>query len=52
VFTERFAAGGVASHALRTGRLDQLVHAIAIALGGRPGERLAVRLSTPCRPTR
>jgi transposase len=47
VFTERFAAGGVASHARRTGRLDQLVHAVAIALGGRPGERLAVRLSTP-----
>ena len=31
----------------RTSRLDVLTHAIALALGGRPGERLAGRLSMP-----
>ena len=35
------------AHARRTSRLDRLVHGIGIALGGRPGERLAARLSMP-----
>jgi transposase len=47
VFSERFGAGAVASHARRSTRLDLLLHAIAVALGGRPGERFALRLSTP-----
>ena len=33
--------------ARRTSRLEVLSHAIALALGGRPGERLAKRLSMP-----
>lgn len=47
VFTERFGAGAVASHARRSTRLDHLLHAAALVLGGRPGERLALRLSAP-----
>ena len=47
VFTERFAPDLIESRARRTSRLDVLTHAIALALGGRPGERLAGRLSMP-----
>ena len=47
VFAERFAPDLIQAHARRTSRLDVLIHAIALALGGRPGERLAERLSTP-----
>lgn len=47
VFTERFAPDLIQAHARRTSRLDVLIHAIALALGGRPGERLAERLSMP-----
>jgi transposase len=47
VFTERFGDGAVASHARRSTRLELLIHAVAVSLGGRPGERLALRLSTP-----
>ncbi len=47
VFTERFAPDLIQAHARRTARLDVLTHAIALALGGRPGERLAGRLSMP-----
>ena len=47
VFTERFAPDLIQTHARRTSRLDVLTHAIALALGGRPGERLAGRLSMP-----
>ncbi len=47
VFTERFAPDLIQAHARRTSRLDVLTHAIALALGGRPGERLAERLSMP-----
>ena len=47
VFAERFAPDLIQAHARRTSRLDVLTHAIALALGGRPGERLAGRLSMP-----
>ena len=47
VFTERFSPDLIQAHARRTSRLDTLTHAIALALGGRPGERLAERLSMP-----
>lgn len=47
VFTERFISGSVVMYARRSTRLDDLLHIIAVALGGRPGERLAERLSTP-----
>ena len=47
VFTERFAQDLIQAHARRTSRLDILTHAIALALGGRPAERLAERLSMP-----
>ena len=46
-FAEQFGSEIVAAHARRTHRLDRLVHGIGIALGGRPGERLAARLSMP-----
>ena len=46
-FAEQFGSEVVAAHARRTHRLDRLVHGIGIALGGRPGERLAARLSMP-----
>ena len=47
VFAERFAPDLIESRARRTSRLDVLTHAIALCLGGRPGERLAGRLSMP-----
>ena len=47
IFTERFPPDLIQAHARRTSRLDVLTHAIALALGGRPGERLAGRLSMP-----
>lgn len=47
VFTERFCHDLIQAHARRTSRLDVLTHAIALALGGRPGERLAKRLAMP-----
>ncbi len=47
VFTERFAPDLIQAHARRTLRLDVLTYAIALVLGGRPGERLAERLSMP-----
>lgn len=47
VFTERFVPDLIQTHARRTARLDVLVHAIALALGGRPGDLLAERLSIP-----
>jgi len=47
VFTERFSPDLIQAHARRTSRLDGLTHAIALVLGGRPGERLAERLSMP-----
>ena len=47
VFTERFAPDLIQPHARRTARLDGLTHAVALVLGGRPGERLTERLSIP-----
>jgi transposase len=47
IFTERFARDTIAAHARRTSRLNLLTHGIALALGGRPGARLAERLSMP-----
>jgi transposase len=47
VFTERFAPDLIQAHARRTSRLEVVLHAIGLALGGRPGERLAARLSMP-----
>jgi transposase len=46
-FAEQFGPEVVATRARRTNRLDRLVHGIGVALGGRPGERLAARLSIP-----
>src|SRR5918993_3371627 len=47
VFAERFDPEVLAPWARRTGRLDDLVHHLAIALGGRPASRLAQRLMLP-----
>ena len=47
IFTERFSRDVIVAHARRTSRLDTLTHAIALVLGGRPGERLAQRLAMP-----
>lgn len=44
VFTERFN-GVVERYARRTSRLDEVVHCLAIALGGRPAAALSRRLS-------
>jgi len=44
VFAERFE-NAAAPRARRTGRLEDLAHSLAIALGGRPAARLAQRLS-------
>ena len=35
-------------HGRRSARCDQVVHAVGIALGGRPGSRMMARLATPC----
>ena len=47
VFRERFAPDLIQAHARQTSRLDVLTQAIALAFGGRPGQRLARRLSMP-----
>ncbi len=47
IFTERFDPDVLAPWARRTNRLDELVHHLAIALGGRPANRLARRLMLP-----
>src|SRR5215213_7272777 len=47
IFTERFDPEVLAPWARRTSRLDELVHHLAIALGGRPASRLARRLMLP-----
>jgi transposase len=46
-FVERFAPDVIAARGRRTSRLDRLVHCIGVVLGGRPGERMAERLSMP-----
>jgi transposase len=45
IFAERFDA--VEPRARRTTRLDDVVHCLAIALGGRPGASLSRRLNVP-----
>jgi transposase len=47
VFTERFDDNILKPWARRTARLDQIVHCLAIALGGRPAASFARRLSMP-----
>ena len=47
VFAERFASAVLAGRARRTGRLEELVHHLGLALGGRPGAGLAQRLMLP-----
>ena len=47
IFAERLGDGIAAPFARRTARLEQLAHHLALALGGRPGARLATRLLLP-----
>lgn len=47
IFTERFGDDVLATRARRTARLDDLVHHLALALGGRPAASLARRLMMP-----
>jgi transposase len=47
IFAERFAAGVLAPWARRTGRLEELVHHLGLALGGRPAANFARRLMLP-----
>ena len=47
VFAERFGAKVLAERARRTGRLEELVHHLGLAMGGRPGAGFAKRLMLP-----
>lgn len=47
IFTERFDDSILKPWARRTARLDQIVHCLALALGGRPAASFALRLSIP-----
>ena len=47
IFAERFPAEILPAFARRTGRLEQVVHHLGLALGGRPAAGLAPRLSLP-----
>ncbi len=47
IFTERFEDNILKPWARRTARLDQIVHCLALALGGRPAASFACRLSMP-----
>ena len=47
IFTERFNDNILKPWARRTARLDQIVHCLALVLGGRPGASFARRLSIP-----
>jgi transposase len=47
VFTERFDPKVLAPWARRTARLDQIIHHLGLALGGRPAAALARRLMLP-----
>ncbi len=47
IFTERFDDNVLKPWARRTARLDQIVHCLAIALGGRPAASFARRLRIP-----
>ena len=47
IFSERFGEDVLKPWARRTARLDQIVHCLALALGGRPAASFARRLSMP-----
>lgn len=47
IFAERFPDGVLPAFARRTSRLEQIVHYLGLALGGRPGAGLAQRLMLP-----
>ena len=47
IFTERFDNGVLLPWSRRTSRLDQIVHHLGLALGGRPAARFARRLMLP-----
>jgi transposase len=47
IFAERFDEGILAPWARRTGRLDDIVHHLGLALGGRPAAGFARRLMLP-----
>ncbi len=47
VFAERFGSAVLAERTRRTGRLEQIVHHLGLALGGRPGAGFAQRLMLP-----
>jgi transposase len=47
IFAERFEEGTLAPRARRTERLDQIVHQLGLALGGRPAAAFASRLMAP-----
>lgn len=47
VFAERFSPAIILQHARRTGRLQDLVRHLGLALGGRPAQALAARLLMP-----
>lgn len=47
IFAERFAEEVVRPFARRTSRLQNIVHHLGLALGGRPGQSLAHRLLLP-----
>jgi len=50
IFAERLESGITRPYARRTTRLQQLVHCLGIALGGRPGQGMARRLLFPVEP--
>jgi len=47
LFAERFGDRALAPMARRTGRLDDIVHHLELALGGRPAADFAARLMAP-----
>ncbi len=47
VFAERFGLAVLAERARRTGRLEEIVHHLGLAMGGRPGAGFAQRLMLP-----
>jgi transposase len=47
ILAERFGDEVLASHSRRTSRLEQIVHHLGLALGGRPAASMAQRLMLP-----
>ncbi|MGI4800222.1 MAG: ISL3 family transposase [Janthinobacterium lividum] len=47
IFAERFGTKVLAERARRTGRLEEVVHHLGLAMGGRPGAGFAQRLMLP-----